>query len=430
MHFNVQDRYHEIALEDLPLTIRDAIHVCQQMNIPYLWIDSIYIIQDDKNVDHQGGETDKDRELRKVAGIFSGAVLTVAASCALSADAGFLQDRQPYSPGIALPGCVNDAYDIAQLVMPPEILRNTLVPEPIDVRAWTFQEQLLSCRVLSFTKFAVQWHCRCKDYCISQEEEYSVNQPANYLRNYIERDWNWLLQHYSDRDLSNLADRPVAIAAVAESFVATSPNLTVSDYIAGLWKPRLLEGLFWRTSNVMKGLMPLNDALNSKRENLSRIEGPSWSWTTIPETVGYSWAPKFKPTAEILDINIILSDPDHTFGAVKSGTIRLRGFVSRKTRYMPTHQPNARFRSITCQTIFADRRRTPPMDVFLFELGLEGDVGDYYYDRVGLALQSTGEPGEFVRVGSYREHIVKRCDRSCASCDYNGDREERIIEIV
>ncbi|KAI1068252.1 hypothetical protein LB507_004270 [Fusarium sp. FIESC RH6] len=214
-HLNVQERYQEIVFEDLPLTIRDGIHVCRQMHIPYLWVDSLCIIQTDSTSVKGGRESDKDRELRKMAWVFSGAILTISASCASSARDGFLQDREVLPPGIALPVRVNDTYDIAQVVRFP---RDTFhfEPEPVDSRAWIFQEQRLSRNTLNFRKQAMQWGCLSSGTCFSQHDEYAFQRCR--IDGY-ELGWHALVEEYTQRNISNPRDRPVAIAAVAESFV-------------------------------------------------------------------------------------------------------------------------------------------------------------------------------------------------------------------
>ncbi|KAH7006513.1 hypothetical protein EDB82DRAFT_544316 [Fusarium venenatum] len=255
-YLNLQDLYREIVLEDLPLTLRDAVY------------------EETDNAD-QKRESDKDQELRKMAGIFSGTVLIIAASCASSADEDFLQDRQQYEPAISIP--------------------------PIDGRAWTFQEQLLSSRMLSFTKQTMQWHCQFRDCNISQDEFHLLSSPADYLAAYDEGTWVELVQEYCHRDLSNLEDRPIAIAVVAETFATNTPNVTASDFVAGLWKNNILEELLWFPNR----------------------QGPR------REMIGYCWGVEFEPTASLIGIDIDLADPHFVFGDVKRGRMRLREIISR-----------------------------------------------------------------------------------------------------
>ncbi|UZP32332.1 hypothetical protein NXS19_000148 [Fusarium pseudograminearum] len=419
-YLNVKDRYREVLLGDLPLTIRDAVHVCRAMDIRYLWVDSICIIQETKSQNNESGESDKDKELRKMAGIFSGAVFTIAASCASSADRGFLQDRQAYMPGIALPVCVNDTYDTAQLVPFCYDTMDREDTEPIDGRAWTLQEHLLSSRMLSFTKFAMEWHCQDKHCGISLDENHSLGVPTAYFENYSIGDWISIVMEYTHRDLSNSEDRPIAIAAVAQEFAASSrKNLKASDYVAGIWKPNILEELMWFTNTRY-----------SERDNMPRLQGPSWSWISNPEFIRYSSSRfEFEPTASVLSIDIDLVNPDFVFGAAKSGRICLKGLMSCHTRHMLPPRSDGRVNERSCQSILADRREMPPMDVFLIELGIQKDEMRWY-NKFGLALQSTAEPGQFVRVGAYIEPVDKMCGGSCASCREGDTQEEKLVEIV
>lgn len=51
-------RQESIPLETLPKTFREAVQVCRKLDIPYLWIDSLCIIQDSKSdwEFHSGGK--------------------------------------------------------------------------------------------------------------------------------------------------------------------------------------------------------------------------------------------------------------------------------------------------------------------------------------------------------------------------------------
>jgi hypothetical protein len=43
-------RKKEISLVDMPQTLQDALFITQQLGIPYIWIDALCIIQDDKAI--------------------------------------------------------------------------------------------------------------------------------------------------------------------------------------------------------------------------------------------------------------------------------------------------------------------------------------------------------------------------------------------
>jgi hypothetical protein len=59
---NEQDLRSGIILESLPLSFREAIELCHYLDIKYLWIDSLCLIQDD--------EDDRAREIKKMGNIY------------------------------------------------------------------------------------------------------------------------------------------------------------------------------------------------------------------------------------------------------------------------------------------------------------------------------------------------------------------------
>ncbi|RFN53868.1 het-domain-containing protein [Fusarium flagelliforme] len=351
-HLNIHDRYQEIDLDELPLTIRDAIYVCRQMHIPYLWVDSLCIAQTDSDTAETAGESDKDRELRKMAGIFSGAALTISASCASSAIEGFLHDRPAWPPGVALPLRVGDTHDIAQVV---STLRAPLAfeAEPVDSRAWIFQEQELSGRAINFRMHGVHWGCQTVEKFISPYDEWLLHSVA-FDRSNCRFVWSYLVNEYSKRDLSDIRDRLIAIAAVAEKFANTSNSLTISDYTAGLLKPTLLGDLLWYAPY--------------REDKTIKLEGPSWSWASITGPITYDDnSQDYYMTALLLSTDIVLADPNHVLGSAKSGRIRLRGHMTVESRRItPTIRRESSCERYKCHwDVCPDSK-----EVFLLEIAL------------------------------------------------------------
>lgn len=83
----LQQRKTKIALEDLPKTFRDAVHITRRLGIPYLWIDSLCIIQDELQ--------DWEVESSKMAGIYSGSYLNLAAMSSVDSRGGCVPEREP-----------------------------------------------------------------------------------------------------------------------------------------------------------------------------------------------------------------------------------------------------------------------------------------------------------------------------------------------
>lgn len=69
-----------IALTSLPPTIRDAVIVCRQLDVPFLWVDSLCIVQDD--------DRDMKNELAVMGEFYFFAYATIIAACATDVNQG------------------------------------------------------------------------------------------------------------------------------------------------------------------------------------------------------------------------------------------------------------------------------------------------------------------------------------------------------
>jgi len=84
---NVEARKGQIVVTELPQTLRDAITMAQALDLRYLWIDSLCIIQDD--------EHDWAIESSRMADICSNEWLVCAATGGSDCASGMLQTREP-----------------------------------------------------------------------------------------------------------------------------------------------------------------------------------------------------------------------------------------------------------------------------------------------------------------------------------------------
>jgi hypothetical protein len=137
--------------EQVPNTIRDAILLCELLSIPYLWVDALCIVHT-RLSDANSCDT---KLARKMANIYSAARLTIVAAAGKDSWTG-------------LPGLRNGSRKIQQHVAN---LGNgtvaTVLPGPgpaiessvWNTRAWTFQESILSNRLLVFTDTHCFWSC-------------------------------------------------------------------------------------------------------------------------------------------------------------------------------------------------------------------------------------------------------------------------------
>lgn len=143
-----------IGLLSLPRTFRDAIRVCQFLAIPYLWIDTLCIVQDDN--------IEKAHEIANMGRIYAHACLNIGALAAAEtyADHGLFSNRSDYAEE-RNPICARvrrsdfDELCYIDTPVPPEGLNlRTLM-----LRGWVLQERLLSPCSVYFDDYELRWEC-------------------------------------------------------------------------------------------------------------------------------------------------------------------------------------------------------------------------------------------------------------------------------
>lgn len=88
---NIQSFMDHIPQNDLPRTFTDAFEVARQLEIQYIWIDALCIIQDD-NVD--AANNDWAKEAGHMSSVYGGAYVNLAATTATDVRQGFLQNPE------------------------------------------------------------------------------------------------------------------------------------------------------------------------------------------------------------------------------------------------------------------------------------------------------------------------------------------------
>ena len=76
-----------IGVEKLPRTFADTILLARHLGVCYLWIDSLYIVQDD--------EMDWKTEAAKMAEVYANAYVNMAATASSNSSQGLFKDRNP-----------------------------------------------------------------------------------------------------------------------------------------------------------------------------------------------------------------------------------------------------------------------------------------------------------------------------------------------
>ncbi|KAI8652515.1 HET domain-containing protein [Fusarium keratoplasticum] len=403
---NVNERYQAIDLGEMPLTLRDAIRTCRELNLPYLWIDSMCIIQDD--------EDDKAREINKMPEVYQGALVTLSASCSTTCHGGFLHDRLHPAPGVALPmRCSEGVYDIIQAVK-----WRPAVGEPIDMRAWTFQEQALSERIIDYGSQRASYFCNSS----GKKQRFGMLPPPT--DDLLRQEWAHTVEKYSARQLTFANDRLNALAAVASRF-SKAAGLSTSEYVAGLWKPSLIRGLLWSVKAGQRRTKPTG--------------GPSFSWAS--HLMEVEWRPEMwerdtrRETACVLEIEVVVSNSLLPLGSVASSRLTINGPLVYTTLSFPSgaalilHDDGGQH-SVRLILDNEDETNASLSSVWLLELlfkvGRETIMGPGPDTRFGLVLRAT-KHGQFTRIGIYSEWVPQ--DIPVASHKPRNDVCERCKEI-
>jgi Heterokaryon incompatibility protein (HET) len=317
-----------ILITTLPQTIQDAILVTRRLGLRYLWVDSLCIIQD--------LEEDKLEQLGRMHAIYSNSYVTIAACSAANCDEGFLQTEKFHTEEqepSTIPFGTNGGHITFQKYIDPFLdLRigegnpMPLKTESINTRAWTFQEQYLSRRILFFSKTLVFWQCcelagkggpRVREYYLGQDIS------RRTLREPTVGDWKDVVHQYSTRNMSDPIDKLPALSSIMTYFASR----TNSHYVAGICVAELPYQLCWE--RCLAGD-------SSSRPKAWRA--PSWSWACVNNAVRFTPQNecKFQPSFNTIELGCSVLDCQATpfsdiapFGQVTSGFIRVRGRILR-----------------------------------------------------------------------------------------------------
>jgi len=310
-----------IPFDVLPKTIQDAITVCRKLGTKYLWIDSFCIIQDDAN--------DKAIEIAQMPQVYRNAVLTIAAAGAKSVREGFLGERvatETPKEVFQLPFRCSSG-EIGSIT----ILKVDESSDPINERAWTLQERLLSARTIEFGSRQLRWICQTPKYEAGftdgwrkPKESWDPKETLDheiFRRKFDElgkvqldrngatyksamKHWYNLVGKYTHRKLTFPTDRILAISGIAELY----GRVFGDEYLCGLWKSTLGDALLWKTSLASRNLpRPV------------KYQGPSWSWTAVNGSVEFpelSFNTTNKKYPEIFSCTTRLVDEKAPYGAI------------------------------------------------------------------------------------------------------------------
>lgn len=307
-----------LKLEELPKTISDTILLCHKLGFQYLWVDSLCIIQNDMK--------DWNNEASKMRDIYGSSSLTIATPVCYDSSqslisrrlskAGFPEPRArldypnqiswaPVSIWIFHPRADLSKHEMWCLESEWDDFNHHFRNRPRDAwmkRAWTFQEWMLSPKVLHINKMTV-WDC-FEGY--GNELSSRKMEPAKLQRNVDgqrnEMSWKDIVEHFTSRKITKDQDRLPALAGIAD----LHRQKTGFTYLAGIWLEDIPNALLWHRDR--------HDEPSIRSSGYTQGRIPSWSWASVETPVELearqntslvsvtSWLCEYNPPGSLVDV--------------------------------------------------------------------------------------------------------------------------------
>lgn len=343
-------------LHDLPQTFRDAVRITRALGIPYLWIDTLCIMQD--------SQEDWAKESSRMASIYTNVIPTIGADQFSDCYGGIFgerMDRDTEALAVQLPlttQCSSDcqcctiyarrhrsrSYPFLSHAADSDIESTREVPvtrsltSGLHSRGWTMQERLLSKRMLHLTPFEMAWECtkevscECRlwgsvpkqflvfrrafvypinkwtetecqhqvetghDNMLTQIHGPLVQEARGNMSSIVHLHWQLVVLEFSARCLTVETDRLTALAGIADRLC----RVTSQQYYYGILSDHAVRGLLWRHKP------------NPKRKQASHRlpvgSAPSWSFGSVAGKVGLYRTPRGLRFSSLLQRYTIFRD--------------------------------------------------------------------------------------------------------------------------
>ncbi|RDL42319.1 uncharacterized protein BP5553_02298 [Venustampulla echinocandica] len=282
--------------ESLPRVIQDAITITQELGETFLWIDSLCICQDDS--------INKHLQIANMNHIYQSAVATLVALHAKDAASGLAGVRPYHKPRKQH---IERVHHMEMTTLLPDLHSRQSV---YSTRAWTYQEEHFSRRLLYFSDDQVHFRCLKSTYSEDTYEDgpgfpYGRTGQLYGLYPYTEFSW-WqkTVAEYSTRDYSFVEDRYNAFEGI-------------SNELAKSWNYPCIRGLPIRD---IAAAICWEHKFQSSHEVSNRISlHPSWSWCGWTNSIGFSnHVARSKISIELLEDFHFLDQAQLVAGRVKS----------------------------------------------------------------------------------------------------------------
>jgi hypothetical protein len=384
------------------LTFIEAIRVARWLEIRYVWIESLCIIQDSVE--------DWEIESALMGAVYYNSRLNIAAAASSNSHGGLFRSRTSFNSMATAANPRWPTFEGREIcLLEHNLWHRQLNLAPLNRRAWVLQERILASRVLHFGESQLFWECHELDACEMypkgippfmskgvprfKDIDLSIDRAQTTRTSRSDRDalemelaayslWTRIVSAYSTCGLSLEADKLVAVNGLANSI----QGVVQDKYVAGLWRKSLHEQLLWCASETGSLTRP------------KAYCAPTWSWASLDgDITSRPYKGPLMSNVEIINVQVHALEN----GQVLGGSIFLRGKLFDYS-LMEILRP-----SPLSYTIFRwDIEKPHELDrVVCLQVVGDGVVGLFLRRAPGL------EQGTYERVGAYDlSHAVSTRD--------------------
>jgi Heterokaryon incompatibility protein (HET) len=296
---NENSHKRELPFQLIPRTLQDALNLTRSLDLQFLWIDALCIVQDDY--------LEWEIEASRMQDIYSGSSITIAATDAADSSAGcFSPNPSKLDTASAFLTITNIERNSEAIVrVQPGDIRTSAEKSVLNTRGWVLQELVLSHRTVHCMHTGLYWECRseCRTetglvFDRSTKHQSSIPVlPDNIQIGATKTWWKWI-EKYSRRRFTFEKDRLPALSGIVRYYQMATKDVP----ILGLWEGSFHQDLLWMR------ITKLTEKSEVTPHHLSNI--PTWTWLSCPYEISYglwnSFSKEEKPYQYIHDhVNLV-----------------------------------------------------------------------------------------------------------------------------
>lgn len=333
---NLAQQFEGLNFDALSFVLQDAVRATRNLCIPYLWVDSLCILQDDLSDWH--------KQCSQMSDVYGKARVTLIAASSRSCNEGFLIPRRRFRKRLRLPyQSSRRPHIIGSFIMyfthaSSSVVFSSWVPDlSADLlycqwarRGWTFQESAMASTCIVFGNTDV--YLGRNGTFVSRYGAVGfvgTRSIANVRPNESPHQaWGSILKRYSQftaASFTNPTDLLPALSGLARLF----GKMLQTDYIAGHWVDRLHYSLSFTVDPAVRAEIGESRLwLNDLAKHLVRQTYLVPTWSCLASGGFAIWQVYSRCRSEVTLIDyhsqLVSEDP---YGAIEDASLTLEGFV-------------------------------------------------------------------------------------------------------